>query len=148
MRIVKALEYLLEMGKLEQTVEGQFDSRSTHSEIVWQTQRREEAKNAGKMSAAKRGEKTQQNQGNGVNARSTSVQRSFNELELELKKEKKEKEMDRVWVARDTPEWTAWQQVKKRGSIWSHEHQQNGWWFESQWPPDHVSEPAPNPEES
>jgi uncharacterized protein YdaU (DUF1376 family) len=62
-------------------------------------------------------------------------------LPLPLKEKEKEREMNRVWVARDTPEWTAWQQVKKRGSIWSNERQENGWWFESQWPP------APNPEE-
>jgi uncharacterized protein YdaU (DUF1376 family) len=73
-------------------------------------------------------------------------------LPLKEKEKEKERERDRVWVARDTPEWTAWQQVKKRGSIWSTERSQNGWWFESQWPPDHtldpaIDEPSPNPEE-
>jgi uncharacterized protein YdaU (DUF1376 family) len=157
-RVWEALEYLLEMGKLEQTDDGRFDSRSTHSEIVWQTKRREEQKNAGKISFLKREKKDPKNTTKSTNpvqrpfnVRSTDVTRA-KELELELKKEKKEKEMDRVWVARDTPEWTAWQQVKKRGSIWSPDRQQNGWWFESQWPPNHapepaMGEPASNPEE-
>jgi uncharacterized protein YdaU (DUF1376 family) len=56
-------------------------------------------------------------------------------LPYPLKKEKKEKEMNRVWVARDTPEWAAWQQVKKQESVWSPERKQNGWWFKTQWPP-------------
>lgn len=150
-RVWEALEYLLEMGKLEQTEDSRFDSRSTHAEIVWQTKRREEQKHAGKISFLKREKKGAKNSTESTklgqrpfNGRSTDVTRA-KELELELKKEKKEKEMNRVWVARDTPEWLAWQNVKKRESIWSPEHQQNGWWFESQWPPDH--EPAPNPEE-
>lgn len=40
----------------------------------------------------------------------------------------------KVFVAKDTPEWDAWQAVKKTPCAMSQEHRKDGWWFESRWP--------------
>lgn len=41
---------------------------------------------------------------------------------------------NRVFVAIGTPEWEAWQSVKRTNSMRSTEHGAEGWWFESRWP--------------
>lgn len=40
-----------------------------------------------------------------------------------------------VFVAVDTPEWRAWQQVKRTPHYRSDEHKADGWTFPSRWPP-------------
>ena len=45
-----------------------------------------------------------------------------------------QKIQDRVFVRRGSPEWDAWQQVKKTQAVMSSEHRCEGWWFPTQWP--------------
>lgn len=40
----------------------------------------------------------------------------------------------KVFIAKDTPEWEAWQRVEKTGSAMSQEFRKEGWWFPSRWP--------------
>jgi uncharacterized protein YdaU (DUF1376 family) len=40
----------------------------------------------------------------------------------------------KVFVAKGTPQWTAWQRVQHSSCVTSAEHRQDGWWFESEWP--------------
>jgi uncharacterized protein YdaU (DUF1376 family) len=44
------------------------------------------------------------------------------------------KAADRVFVPKDTPEWEAWQRVKRVQPVMSTEHHKEGWWFPSRWP--------------
>ena len=47
----------------------------------------------------------------------------------------------KVFVAKGTPQWTAWQRVQHSSCVTSAEHRQDGWWFESEWPNgSHVDE--------
>ena len=47
----------------------------------------------------------------------------------------------KVFVAKGTPQWTAWQRVQHSSCVTSAEHRQDGWWFESEWPNgDHSAE--------
>jgi uncharacterized protein YdaU (DUF1376 family) len=41
----------------------------------------------------------------------------------------------KVFVAKGTPQWTAWQRVRPSSCVTSAEHRQDGWWFEAEWPP-------------
>lgn len=92
-----ALAELVRLGKVERHADGYVDSHSTHAEIEWQLDRRDDQSTAGKASAARRqkqavdkkngasveaddkneGQKAQQNQRNG----STAVEQPFNHLE-------------------------------------------------------------------
>lgn len=92
-----ALERLFEAGKLILTADGKLDSASTHAEIGWQRERRQDQSAAGRASAARRQkqsdvekndafgktpdqndrQKGQQNQRNGA----TAVELPFNQLE-------------------------------------------------------------------
>jgi uncharacterized protein YdaU (DUF1376 family) len=40
----------------------------------------------------------------------------------------------KVFVAKGTPQWTAWQRVRRSSCVTSAEHRQDGWWFETEWP--------------
>lgn len=98
-RAAAAVEWLCQAGKLVGLAGGLLDSASTHAEIQWQTERRNDQSSAGKASAAKRqktsfetkndpslttddrveGKNPQQNQQN----EATAAQQSFNHLEEE-----------------------------------------------------------------
>lgn len=107
-RAAAALDRLIGAGKLVRTADGRLDSATTHDEIRWQTERRGDQSSAGKASAAKRqqqasaeknppsasqdkangDQKTQRNQHDEANARSTDDQRSLNHLEEEKEPKK------------------------------------------------------------
>lgn len=41
----------------------------------------------------------------------------------------------KVFVAKGSPEWEAWQRVRPTQAVLSSEHRCEGWWFESEFPP-------------
>lgn len=41
----------------------------------------------------------------------------------------------KVWVRQGTPQWAAWQAIRKTSSMFSTEHRDTGWYFEAEWPP-------------
>jgi hypothetical protein len=49
----------------------------------------------------------------------------------------------KVFVAKGTPQWTAWQRVQHSSCVTSAEHRQDGWWFESEWPNGEPDERKP-----
>jgi hypothetical protein len=53
-----------------------------------------------------------------------------------------EKSGGKVFVAKGTPEWEAWQTVRKTAAVRSEEHKAEGWWFETRWPPKPTPSPA------
>lgn len=44
----------------------------------------------------------------------------------------------KVFVAKGSAAWDAWQQVKRTACVASAEHKEDGWWFESEWPLEEV----------
>lgn len=82
-RAAKALEELISLGKLELLPDGRIDAESTHDEIEWQQGMRTNNSTAGKISAAKRAGKSQQNQ----RTASTTVEQSSNHKRDKSKEE-------------------------------------------------------------
>jgi hypothetical protein len=90
-KVTAALDILMSDGKVQKLADGRIDSASTHGEIKWQNDRRQEQSKAGKASASKRpakhaetgelerGEKSERIQQN----ETTTVERASNHKDLE-----------------------------------------------------------------
>jgi hypothetical protein len=81
--------------------------------------------------------------------RSKAVSETPPEYRVQIKEKEKEKEKNgkekkgatMAFVVAGSPEWQAWQRVKKINQpVWSAEHHANGFWFPSLWPQEDAAE--------